>query len=398
MAETPRADATSGGLRNGIPLGSILGVPVTLAWSWFVIAAFVVVAFAPDVGRALPGIGNGAYLVALVYAVLLLLSVLVHELAHAWCAKAYGWPGARIVLTLWGGHTQFGQFRTTPGRSLAVALSGPAANFIIAGAGQLLLVLLEPGGVVGLLLGILVLANFLVAVFNVLPGLPLDGGRLVESLVWKLTGSQERGTVAAAWTGRVIAVLLVLGLIGWPLVAYGRVDLYLGLITLLVAGFLFTGATASLRDARMRLRLPQLTAGSLAVPAIGVPATLTVAQLLVARDRAENSVHRRAQAGPGAEHGSVQLILIGRTGAPEAVVDQASLGRVDPSVHGTTPASSVARALASGAVVRQDAAGQPLLQYLASLSGGEYAVVDLRGRVVGLLRQERVVRALTRGV
>ncbi|GAA3694307.1 hypothetical protein GCM10022377_03660 [Zhihengliuella alba] len=398
MAEAPGTDAPAGGLRSGIPLGSLLGVPVTLAWSWFIIAAFVVLAFGPDVARALPGIGGMAYLVALVYAILLLLSVLVHELAHAWCAKAYGWPGARIVLTLWGGHTQFGQFRTTPGRSLAVALSGPAANFIIAGAGQLLIVLFEPGGVTGLLLGILVLANFLVAVFNVLPGLPLDGGRLVESLVWKVTGSQERGTIAAAWTGRVIAVLLVLGLIGGPLIVFQHVDLYLGLITLLVAGFLFTGATASLRDARMRLRLPRLTAGALAVPAIGVPATLTVSQLLVARDRAENSVHRRAQAGVEPEHGSVQLILVGRHGAPEAVVDQGSLAQVDPSVHGTTPASSVARALAAGAVVRQDAAGRPLLQYLASLAGSEYAVVDLRGRVVGLLRQERVVRALTKGV
>ncbi|WP_189351323.1 site-2 protease family protein [Zhihengliuella salsuginis] len=379
MSARPAAPEESSA-RSGIPLGSILGVPVTLAWSWFIIAAFVVFAFGPDVARALPGIGYGAYGVALAYAVLLLLSVLVHELAHAWLAKAYGWPGARIVLTLWGGHTQFGSFHATPGRSLAVALAGPAANFIIAGLGLLVQTLLAPGGVAGLLLNILVLANFLVAVFNILPGLPLDGGRLVESLVWRVTGSQERGTIAAGWAGRIIAVGLVVAFIGWPLYRFGTVDFSLGIVGLLVAGFLFVGANASMRDARMRLRLPKLAAGALATPAVGLRADASVADVV--------------ERGRGLAAGT-EFLLVGAGGQPEAVIDPPSFASVPRELHGTTAAASVARALAPGAVVREDAAGQPLIQYLASLKGSEYAVVDLAGRVTGLLRQETVVRAIT---
>ncbi|WP_102159945.1 site-2 protease family protein [Zhihengliuella halotolerans] len=375
-----RPDTEESSARSGIPLGRIAGVPVTLAWSWFVIAAFVVFAFGPDVGRALPGIGAGAYAVALVYAVLLLLSVLVHELAHARLAKAYGWPGARIVLTLWGGHTQFGSFNATPGRSLAVALAGPAANFIIAGLGLLAQTLLSPGGVVGLLLSILVLANFLVAVFNVLPGLPLDGGRLVESLVWRITGSQERGTIAAGWAGRIIAVGLVLAFVGWPLYRFGTVDFTLGIVGLLVAGFIFMGASASMRDARMRLRLPSLSAAALSSPAVGLRADATLADVV---ERGRNVVE------------GTEVVLVGAGGRPEAVIDPPSLASVPRDLYGTTPAASVARALAAGAVVREDAAGQPLVQYLASLKGSEYAVVDMAGTVTGLLRQETVVRAIT---
>ena len=80
----------------------------------------------------------GAYFVAFAYAVLLLISVLVHELAHALTAKIYHWPTEKIVLNLWGGHTQFESFTASPGRSVLVAMAGPAANFVLAGGGWLL--------------------------------------------------------------------------------------------------------------------------------------------------------------------------------------------------------------------------------------------------------------------
>ncbi len=153
----------------GLSLGRIAGIPVVLAWSWFVITVFIVLVFGPRVSGAFPGIGTVAYLVALGYALLLAASVLAHELAHALTARAFGWPTTRIVLNLWGGHTQFASFNASPGRSLAVALAGPAANFVLAGLGWTLLQAMAPGSVAYLLVTILVWANVLVAVFNVLP-------------------------------------------------------------------------------------------------------------------------------------------------------------------------------------------------------------------------------------
>ncbi|MBG6083401.1 site-2 protease family protein [Zhihengliuella flava] len=361
---------------GGIRLGSIGGIPVTLAWSWFLIAAFIVFAFGPDVAQLMPQLGAGAYLVALGYAVLLLASVLLHELAHAWCATAYGYGHARIVLTLWGGHTQFTTGDTTPGRSLAVALAGPAANFILAGLGLLIETVAAPGGVTGLLISILILANFLVGLFNVLPGLPLDGGRLVESAVWKITGSQAKGTLAAGWSGVVIAVVIALILIGRPLLLNGAVDPLIAVVTLLVAGFLIMGALASIRGAMLRLRLPRLQAATLAEPASGALAGVMVDELPAP-----------------AQHG--HILLVDPHGIPTAVVDPSSLAAVPRELHHTTPAASVARHLAPGAWVRSDAAGQPLVEYLSSLPGSEYAVLDANGQVCGLLRRSTVISAIT---
>ncbi|MBF4995176.1 site-2 protease family protein [Arthrobacter gandavensis] len=365
---------------EGIPLGRIGGVPVTLAWSWFIIAAAIVFLFGPRVAGAVPGLGTAAaYAVALGYALLLLFSVLVHELAHALTARAWNWPTPRIVLTLWGGHTQFGDVRATPGKSLVVALAGPAANFLLALGGLGLLVFLEPGTVAWLLADIFVWANFLVAVFNVLPGLPLDGGRIVETIVWKATGSQDRGTLAAGWAGRVIAAALAAAIILPPFLQGRTPDFGLLLITALVSGFLWMGAGASISNARMRMRLPSVSAAALMEPAVQVPAPTPVAGL------------REAAAG-GPE---TPIVLTAPTGQPEAVVDPGALVAVPEHLAAHTPASAVARALAPGAYIPDAASGQELIAYLSKLEGSEYAVINREGAVVGLLRQDTVVAAIT---
>ncbi|NQD90152.1 site-2 protease family protein, partial [Paenarthrobacter sp. CM16] len=118
--------------KDGIPLGKIAGIPVYLAYSWFVIAGFTVIVYGPALLVRMPDLGIGAYFVALGYALLLAVSVLIHELAHALSAKVFNWPTEKIVLNLWGGHTQFENFTASPGRSVVVALAGPASNFVLA--------------------------------------------------------------------------------------------------------------------------------------------------------------------------------------------------------------------------------------------------------------------------
>ena len=365
--------------REGISLGRLWGIPIVLAWSWFIIALFVVVVFGPQVARAFPGIGAGAYGVALGYALLLAASVLVHELAHALSARVFGWPTARIVLNLWGGHTQFENFNASPGRSLIVALAGPAANFILALAGWLAVPLFEPQSVGRLLADIFVWANLLVAVFNVLPGLPLDGGRIVESAVWKATGNQDKGTVAAGWAGRIIVILLVVAVLGLPLLAGGVPDLTVVILAAVMGAFLWMGATAAINNAQMRLRLPAISAGRLKQPAFSIPAGATV-----------QTVRKLVRDNPGAA-----VVLTGAGGQPEAVVDTGALLSVPDAAAETTLINAVARALSPGAYVPEAAVGQELVQFLAKLPGSEYAVIDRMGRVTGLLHQSTVVSAIT---
>lgn len=365
--------------QDGIPLGRILGIPVVLAWSWFIIAAFVVIVFGPQVAELYPALGLGAYGVALAYAVLLAASVLIHELAHALSARRFGWPTTRIVLNLWGGHTQFENFAASPGRSLIVALAGPAANFLLALAGWGAIILMEPSGVANLLANILVWANFLVAAFNVLPGLPLDGGRIVESAVWRATGSQEKGTVAAGWTGRVIAVGLVAAVVLVPLLIGVQPSVITVIVAVVMGGFLWLGASSAITNAKMRLRLPEVSAGRLKEPAVGMPAGTTVQQ-----------VKRLLTDRPG-----VDIVLTSPNGLPEAVVDRGALAAVPDSQADATPVNAVARALAPGAYVPEFAEGQELVQYLARLAGSEYAVTDRQGTVTGLLHQSVVIAAIT---
>jgi Zn-dependent protease len=364
--------------RDGIPLGRIAGIPVILAYSWFVIAAFTVIVYGPVLLERNPALGVGAYTVAFAYAVLLLISVLVHELAHALTAKLYGWPTQKIVLNLWGGHTQFENFTATPGRSVLVALAGPAANFVLAGLAWAVLSSADLAGVADILTNIFMWANLLIGIFNVLPGLPLDGGRLVESAVWKATGSQAKGTVAAGWAGRLIVVALGFWFLALPIINGQPPELSMLMLTVLVGGFLWMGASASIQQGTLRGRLHLVSAAALAVPAVGVPATATVADIL--------------QLSPA---GIPAVVVCGPDGRPQAVVDAGAVSAVPAHAAGSTPASAVSYALGAGAYVPEWSKGQELIQYLAQLEGREYAVVDHRGTVTGLLGQNAVVAAMT---
>ena len=110
---------------SGISLGRVLGVPVRLAPSWFVVAIVIVVLFAPSVERSTDLVAPATWGVAALFAVLLLASVLLHEIAHAATARALGLPVTEIVANLWGGHTQFSDESPSPGSTALVAVAGP---------------------------------------------------------------------------------------------------------------------------------------------------------------------------------------------------------------------------------------------------------------------------------
>lgn len=364
--------------RDGIPLGRIAGIPVYLAYSWFVIAAITVIFYGPFLMEYLPYLGNWAYLVGFAVALLLAVSVLIHELAHALSAKAFNWPTEKIVLNLWGGHTQFENFTSSPGKSVIVALAGPASNFVVAGVIWGIDAVAPFRDVPETLADLLMWANLLIGIFNVLPGMPLDGGRLVESAVWKATGSQDKGTIAAGWSGRVIVVALLLWFIGRPMIIGAWPNLNVLVVTVLVCGFLWMGASSSIHHAKLRSRLYLVSAAGLAERAVGLPNSATVADVL--------------DISPS---GSPAVVICGPDGKPQGVVDFGAASAVPPQSTATTPVTAVAHALGAGAYVPEWSKGQELIQYLARLEGGEYAVVDHNGIVTGLLRQQAVVTAIT---
>ncbi len=230
---------------HGVRIARVGGVPVYLAPSWFLIAAVIVAIVAWPVLDTRPLFGLA---VGLAQALLLLVSVLVHEAAHALAARAYRMRVLRIVANVWGGHTSFEAPSTSPGPMAVVAAAGPLANAAVALVSFVALQV-TTGDVSGRLCTGLLIINGSLAVLNILPGMPLDGGQVLESLVWKATGDRNRGSVVAGWSGRGLALLVVLWFVGRPLVDGGGLSPD-SIWALVIASILWTGATESIRRGR----------------------------------------------------------------------------------------------------------------------------------------------------
>lgn len=351
---------------RGWRVGALQGIPIHLGRSWLVIAAIITLFFGPVATRLGSSTAAGGYAVAFAFALLLLLSVLVHEAAHALVARRLGYRVTRIVADFWGGHTAYDGAGSTPGRAALVAVAGPLANVALAGLGWLLLQPLEPGPP-WLLVTAFTAANGFVAAFNLLPGLPLDGGFLVDSLVWKITGSRGLGTLVAGWCGRLLVLALVWWVLGRPLVAGAEPSLNAVLWTALIGAFLWTGATTAVRVGRARRGFEGARVGAVCRPVGLVGASVTVDRVPWA-DRA-------------------LWVVTGPDGTPVGIVDPTALAQVGPAQAATATVAAVMRPQPVGWVV--DAAPQDdLTDVVVAMQTHEAPLIAIRapdGSVAGVV-------------
>jgi Zn-dependent protease len=371
-ADRPARAAHSGGVR----IGRVLGVPVFVAPSWLLFAAFVVVVYGPALSDQLGPVR--AYTAAGSFAVLLLVSVLLHEVGHCIVARAFDLPVRSITVTFLAGLTEITEPPQTPAREYAVAVVGPMVSLLLAGVGAGLTPLFEPATLPYLLALGLAATNGVVAAFNLLPGLPLDGGRVLRAGVWQLTGDLERSTVAAAQAGRLVAVLVVpaVVLLGLPAAGLGEPTLATGVFTALVALFVFAGATASLRRAQLVRRLPRGTAGDLARPALAVPPTLPLAEAV-----------RLTQAA-----GLHAVVVVDTAGRVEAVVSEAAVAAVPEIRRPWVNVADVARRVADEQQLDPALGGEDLLAALRRDPAAEYLVRTELGGVPDVLVTADVAR------
>ena len=198
---------------RGFKIATIGGIPVELHPSWLLIAALLVVGLDSSIfSPAIPGGGVRSTLWAVFTATLFFGSLLLHELAHALTSQRLGLPVQRIVLFLFGGVSEARQEMPSPGAEFRIAIAGPATSFALA----LLFLILGSLGVRGdevgpgaLACGWLSLVNVVLGTFNLLPGFPLDGGRILRAVLWRITGRYDRATRWAARGGQAIAGLIV---------------------------------------------------------------------------------------------------------------------------------------------------------------------------------------------
>ncbi len=357
-------------------IGRFAGADVLVARSWFVIAGLLALGLAEPIGRAQPGLGGWRFVAGLAFAVLLYLSVLLHEGAHAAMARHYGFPVRSITIHFLGGFTAIDGEARTARQEFLIAVVGPLASLAVA-LGAWLLSHLVPDGLLSLAVTGLVGANFVVGLLNLIPGLPLDGGRVLKAIVWGVSGNVHRGTVIAAWGGRVVAVAAL----AWPF-AQGRL---LGspaspvdyVIAFIVSGFMWSGASAALSSARLRRKLPRLVGRTLARRTLSVPEDLPVAEAV-----------RRAQ---DAQAGGI--ITVTGSGRPVGVVNESALLATPEDRRPWVAVAAVARTLDEGMSLPADIAGEDLIVAISRRPAEEYLLVEEDGSIFGVLATVDVDRA-----
>jgi Zn-dependent protease/CBS domain-containing protein len=357
-------------------VGSIAGSDVLVTSSWFVVATLIAFFIAPRAEEVHPGLGLWKYVAGLAFAILLYLSVLLHEASHALMAKHYGFPVSAITLHFLGGLTTIEAEAKRPRQEFWIAVVGPLTSL---GVGLMALGLwfIVPDGLLLLAVGGLAACNLLVGVLNLFPGLPLDGGRVLKSAVWKLTSNEHRGTVVAAWGGRLSAFLVLL----WPLAQeqlFGvRPDVFDFVIAFVIGFFLWNGATASLQAARVRRRLPHLVARNLARRTLSVPEDLPLAE----------AVRRAREAHAGA------IVTVTGSGRPVGVVNEAALMATPEERRPWLATSTVARGVDAGLSLPVGISGEDLVRAITRAPATEYLLVEDDGSLYGVLTTADVDRA-----
>jgi Zn-dependent protease len=366
----PRRDT-----RYGIVIARPFGVPVYISPYWFLVAALIVWFYASSLPRSIHP-DAVRYTVAATFVVLLYASVLVHELSHCVVARAFGLAVRRILLYPLGGFSEIEQEPQTPAREFAVSVVGPLTSLALAGCGWALDVVFNLGGIPRVLIDQLILANLVVGVFNLLPGLPLDGGRILRAAVWKVTGRPGTATIAAAWAGRVLAVALV----AVPLLVFGsRLSLtntYL-LWLVFIAIFMWMSSGQAIRAAKVRDRLPGLQARRLARRAIAIPGNIPLAEAIRRADEAQ------ARA----------LVVVDYESTPIAIVNETAVMATPPQRRPWIEVSSLARAIEPGIVLSADLSGMELIEAVQRAPATEYLLIEPSGQVFGVLATSDLDRA-----
>lgn len=361
-------------------LGHIFGVRVGVNWSVVVIFALITVGLAAGRFPLLyPDLAAGAYVAAgLVAGVVFFASLLAHEMAHAVVAKRNGVPVEAITLWLFGGVAKLEGEPTTPGADFRVAAVGPAVSLVLALVFALLGLLLDAVGAPELIVGValwLGLINAVLAVFNLVPAAPLDGGRILRSLVWWRTGDRTRAAITAAHAGRVFGWFLIAVGVGIAVLGAGIGGLWLAFI-----GWFITMAARGEEDyARMSGTLAGVTVGEVMSPdPVTVPSGTTV----------DHFIDEYVFA-----HNFSTFPVVGESGNPVGVIALRDVKAMPPAQRAQTTVEDLAVPLPWVTVVTTEQLAVEVLPRMAATASGR-ALVIAGNKVVGVVSPVDVMRRL----
>ncbi len=362
-------------MRSSLRLARIFGIPVGINYTWFIVFALVTLSLATGYfPNRYADWGPPTYLaIGVLTSILFFGSVLVHELAHSVVAVAWGIPVKGITLFIFGGVASIGREPDRPLAEFLIAIAGPLASLLLALgfglawlAGQWLS--FTPLAGLGLYLATV---NLWLALFNLIPGFPLDGGRVFRSLVWALSGNMDRATRWAATTGRAAAMVMILG--GGILLLLGNVGT--GLWLAFIGWFLDSAARQSALQASIRQALRGYTAGDFSSGCQTIDPNTPLDWVV------------RDHVLPAGE--SCFLVTDGSQAQGVATLSQ--IKRIPRQKWGWTPVRQIMTPLSSLQPVKPAEAAYNVLERMIAEGQSLLPVMD-GGRFVGLVRQDSLLR------
>jgi Zn-dependent protease len=362
--------------RHTIAIGRVFGISIDLDYSWFLIVGLLTwllaVSYYPAEFR---NWSVGEYwLMGLVTAVMLFVSVLIHELGHSVLAKHFGLSVPRITLFIFGGVSQIAAEPPSAAAEFWIAVVGPLVSFGLAALFWELEPLLLGSLPLFALAKYLALLNLILGVFNLIPGFPLDGGRVFRAIVWRATGQYRRATNIAATTGRVFGFLLIfLGV--WQFLA-GK--LLAGLWIAFIGWFLESAAKSQLQEETVK----SLLGGHKVLDAMSrdfpqVPGNITL------QEAVDKYILAKGQ----------RYVVVNGSGGPTGLVTLAAIRNVPRTSWPSTPASQAMVPLQKLATTRPDAVLWSALEKMGRDGVNQIPVVQ-GDAIVGVLSREDILHYL----
>jgi Zn-dependent protease len=358
---------------RGFKIARVFGIDIAIHPSWFIILAVLVWTLADSVFPSAYLWSRSTYwIVAVVSALLLFASVIVHELAHSLIAKRQGIPVKNITLFVLGGVSSLEEESRSPGREALMAGAGPLSSLVLGGIALAVGRALRTPETARAILLYLGSVNILLGAFNLLPGFPLDGGRVLRAALWKRSGDMLRATRGAARTGTVLGYLLIA--VGVVMAFLGSL---LGGIWMAFVGWILTQASqAAYEQTSADARLAGVRVRDVITPARGlVPPNATVQE---AADDYFRTLHTRC------------LPVGNGDGSLAGVVCLSDLRHTDPDHWSDETVADVMTPHERVLTLRPDAGAAEALHLMALRDVNQVAVMD-DGRLLGFVERGRLL-------
>ncbi|MEH2433540.1 MAG: site-2 protease family protein [Nostoc sp.] len=364
---------------NGtIRVGNLFGIPFYIHPSWFLVLGLVTWSYSSGLGAQFPQLSAGlALLLGLMSALMLFASVLAHELGHSFVAIRQGIDVKSITLFIFGGLASLEKESKTPGEAFWVAIAGPIVSFLLCGILTIIGVTTTASGPLAAILGVLASVNLALALFNLIPGLPLDGGNILKAIVWKITGNAYKGVTFASRVGQIFGWVAILSGV-LPLILFGSAGNFWNL---LVGFFLLQNAGNSAQFARVQEKLTGLTAeDAVTHDSPIVSANLTLREFADERVISGQNWHR--------------FLVTDDDGQLVGAIAVDNLRTIPTALWSETQVKEVMRPITESTTVQSD---QPLLEVMQLLEQQKLSVLPVirkNGVLVGILEKAAIIQLL----